>query len=283
MHSYEEAQQNVRAVLMQRRKAHGVKKGSCSRPPSTNGGGEEEAMKSLDYTSETLELASHHRNWYQHEGRLVVLESVPHMSLQGVVAHPVLMEDRETIATLSPGSVVQVEESVVLDSRTLQVVHPLTDGREADEHDGQKHATIQLLKITSPFNGYIVSHLHDYPYVAKGSPLDYVSDYKDNSVQLPLTTSVDESTRNRWMWRVVYRPDGAFVRTGSELISDQICTLPYGSFCFVQEKMINDMGLSRLKIRSRVKAASLNAKEEARAVEEEGEWKEIEGWISLFM
>lgn len=302
MHAYDESRQNIRAVVMQRRKQHSANSksnngGSCSRPPSTKV--DEQLMKELDQMDEMMELTSQHRTWYQRDGRLVVFESVPHMSLQGVITHPVLMEgdgeEEETIATLSPGSVIYATESVVLDSRTLRQVHPLLDANGADyEHDhghSQGHnksadwtaTTLQLLKINSPHNGYIVSHLHDYPYVAPGSPLDYAPTYNTSN----LNNSLLDNQSSSWIWRVVYQPDGAFVRNGSELMSDHISTLPYGSFCNVQEKIINDMGLSRLKIQALVRQSQstcITKKEEGQdKIEEECEWKEIEGWTSLFI
>lgn len=304
LHAYDESRQNIRAVVMQRRKQHSANSqsnngGSCSRPPSTKV--DEQLMKELDQVEEMMELTSQHRTWYQHDGRLVVFESVPHMSLQGVIAHPVLLEgdgeEEQTIATLSPGSVIYATELVVLDSRTLQQVYPLLDANGADyEHDhgyskGHNNSTdwtattLQLLKINSPYNGYIVSHLHDYPYVAPGSPLDYAPTY--NTSNLSQSSLGNQSTS--WIWRIVYQPDGAFVRNGSELMSDQISTLPYGSFCNVREKIINDMGLSRLKIQALVRQSQSTCitkkeKEEGQdKIEEECEWKEIEGWTSLFI
>ena len=304
MHSYEEVHQNIRAVVTQRRKqlASSMKtNGSCSRPPST--AKFDAAMKQLDHVEEMVELAKQHRSWYQIDGKLVVFQTLPHTSLNGVVTHPVRVENDgvEEIATLSPGIVVHATEMIVLDSRTLRQVYPLNGtkdnsktssdpnehhdtinngDREVEQkvqHPDSAAASIQLMKITSPCNGYIVSHLHGYPYLAPGSPLDYVPDYKCDSDSTNETTS--------WLWRVVYQPDGAFVREGAELISDQIGTLPYGSFCNVQEKLINDMGLSRLKIHALVRESCIETKDEERVEKnrEEEDWKEISGWTSLFI
>ena len=302
MHSYEETHQNIRAVVTQRRKqlaASTKTNASCSRPPSS--ARFDAAMKQLDHVEEMVELAKQHRSWYQINGKLVVFQTLPHTSLNGVVTHPVQVEQDgvEEIVTLPPGNVVYATEIIVLDSRTLRPVDPLhdtndsktfTDSNKQDDttnnddreyepkiqHPDFAEATIQLMKITSPYIGYIVSHLHGYPYLAPGSPLDYVPNYKS-------CDSTDETIS--WMWRVVYQPDGAFVREGAELISDQVGTLPYGSFCTVQEKIINDMGLSRLKIHAHVKECYIERKEEERAEKskEEGEWREISGWTSLFI
>jgi hypothetical protein len=289
-HSYEEAHQNIRAVLIQRRKQHSaaIKNGSCSRPrPSTTDKEHDKVLKQLDHVDEMLELASKHRLWYQLDGKLVVFETIPHLSLQGVVTHPVLNQDEDEV-TLAPGTIIHATELIVLDSRTLRQVNPTTlhcgksnnDDREAKGQQQYKGAdTIQLLKITSPHVGYIVSHLHDYPYVAPGTPLDYVPNYQQSTS--------DAIEPIQWMWRVVYQPDGAFVRNGAELISDQIGTLPYGSFCNVQEKIINEMGLSRLKVQACVKE-TIDSDEEKKDEErteknEDGGWKEITGWTSLFI
>jgi hypothetical protein len=303
-HAYEEAHQNVRAVLMQRRKHHVSttrSNGSCSRPPPSHNASNDTTLNQLDHFEEMLELAIKHRNWYQRDGRLIVFETVPHLSLQGVVTHPKLTRDGDEVI-LSPGSTIYAIELIVLDSRTLKQITIDKNDRHAaslkSEHDGSsdnsernakdfekqtqyKGATLQLLKITSPHVGYIVSHLHDYPYIAPGSPLDYVPNYQltDSDIKEPI----------HWVWRVVYQPDGAFVRDGAELISDQIGTLPYGSFCKVQEKIVNEMGLSRLKIRAWVDESDLfvSSEEQKKEVEERStkkqEWREIVGWTSLFI
>eukprot|EP00956_Cyclotella_meneghiniana_P038860 scaffold161222_cov23-Cyclotella_meneghiniana.AAC.1 len=208
-------------------------------------------------------------------------------------------KQEQLVATLSPGSEIYATELIVLDSRTLRQVYPPLDngtdfkhdcGESKDRHQridwaATTSTTIQLFKINSPYNGYIVSHLHDYPYVAPGSPLDYVPTYKASN----LNTSSTDDQSTLWIWRVVYQPDGAFVRNGSELMSDQISTLPYGSFCTVRGKIINDMGLSRLKIQALVRQPSCITQKEEEAGqdefnrEEKSEWKEIEGWTSLFI
>ena len=300
IHAYDESRQNIRAVVLQRRKQHSansksINGGSCSRPPSSKEV-DEKLIQQLDQVDEMMELTSQHRTWYQRDGRLVVFESVPHMSLQGVVTHPVLMEgdgdeeQQQLIATLSPGSEIYATELIVLDSRTLRQVYPPLDANTGTDlkHDGANTSTtIQLFKINSPYNGYIVSHLHDYPHVAPGSPLDYVPTYKASN----LNTSSSDDQSTLWIWRVVYQPDGAFVRNGSELMSDQISTLPYGSFCNVRGKIINDMGLSRLKIQALVRQPSCitpkekeeEEKQDEINQEEKSEWKDIEGWTSLFI
>lgn len=313
LQSYEEAYLNIRAVLMQRRKRRVVTTKTanahigCSKPSSI--GVDDDIIRHIDHATEMVELASHHRSWYQHNGKLVVLASLPHLSLQGVATHPIFTKNNdsyeEEIATLSPGCVIHATEMIVLDSRTLRQLYPPLDSRghhdayvdNTQHEDKQQHccdaAKIQLLKITSPYIGYIVSHLHDYPYVAPGRVIDYVPEYKATSIHDDVAktaiTMNQVTTSTQWLWRVVYQPDGAFVRNGSELNSDHIGTLSYGSFCSVDEKIINDMGLSRLRIQACVKEDGFSFaenKEETRSEKnggEEREWKKITGWISLFI
>lgn len=292
IHSYEEVHQNIRAVLTQRRKQHtaATKNGSCSRPPiSALTASSRTILKQLDHVEDMLELASKHKLWYQHDDKLRVFETVPHLSLKGVVTHPLLNRDGDEVV-VSPGTVIEAAEWIVLDSRTLRQISPMPDSfKKCSNTDKvtweQKHsaATVQLLKITSPYIGYIVSHLHGYPYVGPGSPLDYVPNYQQS-------TSNSKETIH-WTWRVVYQPDGAYVRNGPELMSDQIGTLPYGSFCVVQEKIVNEMGLSRLKIRAwgievgEDMSSGEEKKDEERSEKGDGEevWKDISGWTSLFI
>jgi hypothetical protein len=126
----------------------------------------------------------------------------------------------------------------VLDTNGYHDEDSSNDGEieEQHEHSDCVAATIQLLKITSPCNGYIVSRLD----------IDYIPNYQQPDSNVPLL-DVQEQEIMSWMWRVVYQPDGAFVRDGAELISDQIRILLYGSFYVVKKKVINGMGLSRLK------------------------------------
>jgi len=224
----------------------GVAGGAASNPTEMS----RPQQPSNEYDDEILkmELLQRHRSWYQSDGKLIVLQSLPCMSLRdgGVVAVPIGTvsaldgshghhhHHRRPI-TLSPGSVVVADEVIALDSRSLKVIrHHRDEDGEADTLDAKplferETPTLQMLKISSPHRGYIVSQMHDYPYLLPGLPSSYVD------------------TRN-WYWRVTCQPDGAFVRRGLELVSDHVDTLPFGSICRVEKKVVNSMGLNRLRV-----------------------------------
>jgi len=220
----------------------------------------------LSETLHALELAENHRGWYQRDGRLVVLESLPRMSLRGVVTHPVTSSSKSSsesmassredddddanrgIVTLDPGCAVMVESAFVLDSRTLRQLYPLptpnirshskckpasTISNDPDTSSDESCPKLSFLKITSPHSGYILSNIHSYPLLLPGLPTTY--------------TQTDH-----WLWRVTCQPDGAFIRRGLELVTDHLGTLPYGTVCEVKKKVVNGMGLNRLKIEARL-------------------------------
>ena len=224
---------------------------------------EEEIIDPFDKILHALELANAHRTWYQNDGKLVVLKSLPHMSLHqsGVVAHPVTskslsssrimsttttgtpgayLRNDKGVVTLAPGCTVMAEAAYILDSRTLrQVYPPLSNTRRSnlksdhDEVDSTAEATtdptLAFLKISSPHNGYILSSIHSYPLLLPGLP----------------TTYTDTA---HWLWRVTCQPDGAYIRRGLELVTEHLGTLSYGMVCEVEKKVVNGMGLNRLQI-----------------------------------
>jgi len=188
------------------------------------------------------------------------------MSLRGVVAHPVafsksssesMASSREEddddanrgIVTLDPGCAVMAESAFVLDSRTLRQLYPMLPTPNVRSHSKCKPAStvsndpdtssdescpkLSFLKITSPQSGYILSNIHSYPLLLPGLPTTY--------------TQTDH-----WLWRVTCQPDGAFIRRGLELVTDHLGTLPYGTVCEVKKKVVNGMGLNRLKIEARL-------------------------------
>ena len=209
----------------------------------------------------SLELEISHRSWYQKDGRLVVFHSLPYKSLSSgkVVVHPLEFYEEEVegtkkqhhheeqgaehweqddiVVTLAPGTTVMAEEAITLDSRSLKRIHSTTHDNDNDpqqqqqhrhEHNTDDYATLVFLRISSPYPGYILSHIHNYPYLAPGLPTTY--------------------TNSTWLWRVTCQPDGAFIRSGLDLITDHIGTLPYGTLCCVKKKVVNYMGLNRLEI-----------------------------------
>lgn len=215
----------------------------------------------------SFELEISHRSWYQKDGRLIVFKSLPCIDLQSgkVVTDPIVIDGQHrgdaaegmNVVTIAPGSTVMAEEAITLDSRSLKIIHS-TANRSASSTDDDKRrshgsssngATLCFLSITSPYAGYILSHVHNYPYLAPGSPTTY--------------------TNSTWLWRVTCHPDGAFIRSGLDLVTDHIGTLPYGSFCSVEKKVVNYMGLNRLQI------AFVN--------NDSGGDKQLSGYISEFL
>ena len=140
--------------------------------------------------------------------------------------------------------------------------------------------TITMLEITSPRNGYIVGSIHSYPLVLRGLPELYTNinnsevvnydddNYNDDNIddckedkdlvvgaatsqQQPVTTTTTTTTtttQRKWLWRITNYPDGAYVRTGPELSTRHIATLNYGAVCNLTCKIVNNMGLNRLRI-----------------------------------
>ena len=226
-----------------------------------------------DIEVDNIELLDQHRRWCFYDGRLIVLKSLPHMSLHdGVVAIPIGTtaaiagaasftldgnhhHNQRCPITISPGCIVMAEESFTLDSHSLRVIHPSACSTGAvspaarENNNSSPTSTlstnqncIQILKISCPHEGYIVSKLHNYPYLAPGLPSTYTN-------------------ANHWFFRVTCQPDGAFIRKGLELIAPHVNTLPYGSFCRVQKKVVNSMGLNRLEIDGYLERSSSEGKE----------------------
>ena len=212
----------------------------------------------------SFELEISHRSWYQKDGRLIVFKSLPFMDLPSgkVVTDPIVKGAAEArhVVTIAPGSTVIAEEAITLDSRSLKIIHSTAnqaasstdddnDDKRRSESSSSSGATLCFLNITSPYAGYILSHVHNYPYLAPGLPTTY--------------------TNSTWLWRVTCHPDGAYIRSGLDLVTDHIGTLPYGSFCSVEKKVVNYMGLNRLQI------AFVN--------NDSGGDKQLSGYISEFL
>lgn len=231
--------------------AHSASPARMASSAGPSDGDEEES--GMDCT--LLDMIEQHRLWYQKEGRLVVLSSLPHMSLQdGVVVHPLILprdyDARGTmrgdnseqtvqhergcarkggVCTLSPGCTVMATEAFTLDIRSLRLIHPDESTAGTPSESERNERTIEMLRIESPHDGYVVSKINGYSYLAPGLPSTYTNP-------------------SEWTWRVACQPDGAFIRNGPELIADHVDTLPFGSFCKVTRKIVNSMGLNRLQI-----------------------------------
>eukprot|EP00571_Detonula_confervacea_P011413 CAMPEP_0172304434 /NCGR_PEP_ID=MMETSP1058-20130122/5843_1 /TAXON_ID=83371 /ORGANISM="Detonula confervacea, Strain CCMP 353" /LENGTH=940 /DNA_ID=CAMNT_0013015659 /DNA_START=144 /DNA_END=2966 /DNA_ORIENTATION=+ len=208
---------------------------------STIAASKEKEKDPLTEITNALELANNHRTWYQKDGRLIVFESLPHMSLQGVVTHPVTIREgasnNKDVVTLAPGCAVMAEAAYILDSITLRQVYPITTtpgkprgkSKKSSSNSTPSGPQLAFLKITAPSTGYILSSVHSYPLLLPGLPTTYTNIH-------------------HWPWRITCQPDGAYVRKGLELVTDHIGTLPYGTVCCVTKKVVNGMGLNRLRI-----------------------------------
>ena len=240
----------------------------------------------------SLELETSHRKWYQRNGRLVVFNSLPSLSLNGEVeVHPLLFESEAVVVddqhqkkksevddmvTLAPGTTVMAEEAITLDSHSLRIVHSTGICTTSTDKSCLSPAsplpqtptdtTLVFLRITSPYTGYILSHIHNYPYIAPGHP----------------TTYTNSTT---WVWRVTCQPDGAFIRSGLDLVTDHIGTLPYGTLCCVKKKVVNYMGLNRLEIDAFVPNEGRGGDEEDDDIimERKGGIGKVSGYISEFL
>ena len=191
----------------------------------------------------------------QHNGMLAVLESIPKRSLVNQTVQ------RHVVSSLAPGCTIVATQLACLDSITL---HPVTvqnanshstakesqTSRSVICHERGRVGRVQMLKIVSPCEGWVVLSLDGVPLLLPGLPGNYVDP-------------------NVWMWRVTCGA-GAYVREGLELTNDNpITVLPYGSFFRVLRKRVNQMGLMRLRIRAIVKA--------------ENSCRPVEGWISEYL
>lgn len=183
--------------------------------------------------------------WLNPEGRLVVLRDVPTQSTNtGVVL-------RQIVASLPPGCTIVGTQLICLDANTFQPIkmHTSSNNGIVDYPRGRV-GWLQLLKIISPYEGWVVLSIDGMAFLGPGLPALYI-----------------EPTV--WMWRVTCGV-GAYVREGLELTSSNpVEVLPYGSFFRVTRKMINQMGLMRLRIHA--------------VVDDEDTSHVVEGWISEYL
>ena len=178
--------------------------------------------------------------WWQRDGTLIVMKNLPFQGIHFV--------KRQVIGTLPPGTTVLAKQLISLSSTSLlPIIVPEPDSENV--HQPGKYGVIQILLIESPMYGYVVLSMDAYPFLGPGE----AALYTDLRV---------------WMWRVTCS-SGAFVRAGLELNTRHIQTVPFGSFLQVTRKVINGMGLPRLKIQT--------------TLEEEEELHDVEGWISEFL
>lgn len=174
------------------------------------------------------------------DGKLAVMKDVPQRSSRGVIL-------RTVTASLPPGCTVVGTELICLNTDTLEPVKMQRSfNKDAFEYPHGRAGWLQLLKLVSPVDGWVVLSIDGCSLLGPGLPSLYV----DPQV---------------WMWRVTCAV-GAFVREGLEFESKHFETLPYGSHFRVTRKMVNAQGLNRLKIHA--------------VVDDEDTSHVVEGWIS---
>jgi hypothetical protein len=130
------------------------------------------------------------------------------------------LELGKTIGELAPGTTVMGVEKFAIVNDSIH--------RNSHASKNLNEGIVEILKIESPFVGYVVCSVDGYPFIGPGLP----SHYTDTRV---------------WFWKVTCTK-GAFVRQGLELTSVHVATIPFGSFVRVKRKTVNAMGLSRLEI-----------------------------------
>uniref|UniRef100_A0A7S1BZ53 Uncharacterized protein n=1 Tax=Corethron hystrix TaxID=216773 RepID=A0A7S1BZ53_9STRA len=138
------------------------------------------------------------------------------------------------VGTLRPGMIVTGVEIITLDPTNWckSGIRPFVPAIFNDIK-GKKAQTLRYLRIVSPYEGYILLSRGNWLFLTSGMPDVLCGGGNDG-----------------WAWRVVCR-DGAFVRSGLDLLSDHKCTIPHGSLVRVTRRTINAYGLSRLMVEAR--------------------------------
>lgn len=159
--------------------------------------------------------------WKNKRHRLCVFDAPPKFVAATVSSETKnKLELGKTIGELAPGTTVMGVEKFSIVNDSVR--------RNSKASKNRKEGIVEILKIESPFVGYVVYSVDGYPFIGPGLP----SNYTDPNV---------------WFWKVTCTR-GAFVRQGLELTSVHIATIPFGSFVRVTRKSVNAMGLSRLEI-----------------------------------
>ena len=173
-----------------------------------------------------------------------------------------LTEDNSTpriIGSLAPGSTIIGTALVTLSSQDFTRIYHETQN---DEYPPGRRGWIQFLRIDytdasprttakHPQAAFVVLSYNGYAYLGPGLPGQYTDPHC-------------------WIWRVTCI-DGAYVRRGLDLSSEQLATIPYGSLVQVHRKSINAMGLSRLQVSASV------------VEEDDDDTSTVCGWVSEFL
>jgi hypothetical protein len=214
---------------------------------------------------QTQQQTQQHPEWWLGEGgKVAILRDVPAQLSNGTVL-------RSVMGTLPPGFTIVATDIVYLHSHTLErvAVRATTSSGGTAPHNiypRGRPGWIVLVKLVvdphamssttssssssrvSPYTamrggmggstsassssssrtGYAVLSVDGYPLLAPGVPSLYVDPHV-------------------WVWRVTC-PAGAYVRSGLDLSTHHLETLPYGSLVRVTRRTVNAQGLSRLRI-----------------------------------
>eukprot|EP00549_Striatella_unipunctata_P022353 CAMPEP_0118684388 /NCGR_PEP_ID=MMETSP0800-20121206/6615_1 /TAXON_ID=210618 ORGANISM="Striatella unipunctata, Strain CCMP2910" /NCGR_SAMPLE_ID=MMETSP0800 /ASSEMBLY_ACC=CAM_ASM_000638 /LENGTH=614 /DNA_ID=CAMNT_0006581087 /DNA_START=124 /DNA_END=1968 /DNA_ORIENTATION=+ len=202
---------------------------------------EEESRRREIELWEDLHGTTNGCHWWQRNGRLVILGSLP------ATASRLVENNLEVVGVLSPGVTVVAMELVTI---------PEQDDMDLDEPNERRRRTgdWHFLKIDSPQQGYVLlRHENGYSFLAPGLPSSF-------------------GDPGSWTWRVTCK-EGAFVREGLELSSSHTDTIPHGSFLRVEQKTVNSIGLSRLRIKA-ITANNFSNKNAAESA------MLVTGWVS---
>jgi len=124
--------------------------------------------------------------------------------------------------------------------------------------------------LGDPKEGYICASIDHYAFVNAPRSENLSHDVVDDAVL----------NDEEWIWRVTYA-NGAVVRSGVELSSPQVATIPFGAFVTVKHKMINSMGLSRLMIESIPSKKHMSILYHPNVIQDSSHYHiSIKGWIS---
>jgi len=192
-----------------------------------------------------------------------------------------------TVGSLAPGSVVHAVALFTVDSHcpahpmNAEAAPPLTTyfahSSSGGDTDTQIYAPgragqIQILQLSSNNNSnntprYVVASVDGYPYLLPGCLEHYAS----------------SASHQQYWWWMVTCVEGAYVRSGLDLGTQHLTTLPLGTLVRVRQKVVNAMGLSRLHIQAVVSAAVDNNNNNNDNDDHYPHDEIVEGWCSEFL
>mmetsp|Transcript_9152 Transcript_9152/g.13281 ORF Transcript_9152/g.13281 Transcript_9152/m.13281 type:complete len:773 (-) Transcript_9152:263-2581(-) len=179
----------------------------------------------------TTDIQLRDQCWWQRDGKLAVFASPSihhHISSSERVAfsgsyssdNEEEAEDLLVLGLLSPGT-------TVLGCELVPALPFVPSTQQQQPQPGTTHSEYTFLKISSPLSGFVLYKCRSFVHLAPGLPSRFC-DPKE------------------WIWRVTCR-EGAYVRSGLELNSNHLTTIPYGTLINISQKTVNAMGLCRLR------------------------------------